>query len=58
MRDTVIQIASYVFLVGILLVFSSIVPKVRAAWPRGFMVGFLLAVGSVFLVLAAALLLA
>jgi len=58
LRNTVIQIASYLFLAGILLVFSSIVPRVRAAWPRGFMVGFLLAVGSVLLVLVAALLLA
>lgn len=58
LRDTVIQIASYLFLAGILLVFASIVPRVRSAWPRGFMVGFLLAVGSVFLVLFAAMALA
>ncbi len=57
MQELVIRIASYLFLAGIVLVFASIAPKVRSAWPRGFMVGFLLAVGSVFLVLFAALVL-
>lgn len=57
MQQLTIQIASYLFLAGIALVFASIVPKVRSLWPRGFMVGFLLSVGSVFLVLVAALLL-
>lgn len=56
MQELVIRIASYLFLTGIVLVFASIVPRVRSAWPRGFMVGFLLSVGSVFLVLIAALL--
>ncbi|MFA5552048.1 MAG: hypothetical protein WDA03_10595 [Trueperaceae bacterium] len=57
MQQTVIQAASYVFLAGIVLVFASIVPRVRNAWPRGFMVGFMLSVGSIFLVLLAALVL-
>ena len=57
MQQTVIQIASYLFLAGIVVVFASIVPRVRALWPRGFMVGFLMSVGSVFMVLVAALLL-
>lgn len=57
MQGTVIQIASYLFLAGIVLVFASIVPKVRSLWPRGFMVGFMLSVGSIFLVLLAALVL-
>ena len=57
MRELTIQIASYLFLAGIVLVFASIVPKVRSLWPRGCMVGFMLAVGSVFLVLIASLLL-
>lgn len=55
MQELLVQIASYLFLAGILLVFASIVPSVRRAWPRGFMVGFLTAVGSVFLVLFSAL---
>lgn len=57
MQETVIQLASYLFLAGIVLVFASIVPRVRALWPRGFMVGFMLSVGSIFLVLLAALVL-
>lgn len=56
-QELVIQVASYLFLAGILLVFSSIVPAVRRRWPRGFMIGFVTATGSVLLVLAAALLL-
>ena len=57
MPGTVIQIASYLFLAGLVQVFASIVTKVRSLWPRGFMVGFMLSVGSIFLVLLAALLL-
>jgi len=57
LQELVIRLASYLFLAGIVLVFASIVPQVRRFWPRGFMIGFLLSVGSVFLVLVAALLL-
>lgn len=56
LRNLLIQLASYIFLAGVLLVFASIVPAVRQRWPRGFMLGFVLSVGSVFLVLFAALL--
>lgn len=55
LQQLLIQISSYLFLAGILLVFASIVPRVRGVWPRGFMVGFLMSVGSIFLVLLAAL---
>ncbi len=54
MQETLIRIASYVFLAGVLMVFVTIVPAVRERYPRAFGVGFLLSVASVFLVLAAA----
>lgn len=54
MREPVITFASYLFLVGILLVFSTIFPVVRDRWPKALMVGFMVAVGSIFLVLFAA----
>lgn len=52
-QETLIQIAGYLFLAGILLVFVSIVPAVRRRAPRSFMAGFMLAVGSLLLVLLA-----
>lgn len=55
MQATLIQIASYLFLAGVLLVFATIVPAVRERYPRAFGLGFLLAVASIFIVLAAAL---
>ncbi len=57
MREPVITFASYLFLVGVLLVFSTIFEVVRNRWPKALMVGFMLAVGSIFLVLGAATLL-
>lgn len=54
MREPVITFSSYLFLAGVLLVFSTIFPAVRNRWPKALMVGFMLAVGSIFLVLFAA----
>ncbi len=54
MSETVITISSYLFLAGVLLVFSTIFPVVRERFPKALMVGFMLAVGSIFLVLFAA----
>ncbi|MFO7544226.1 MAG: hypothetical protein R6W77_01875 [Trueperaceae bacterium] len=56
MLETVLRIASYIFLTGVLLVVASAVPALTRRWPRAMMVGFLLAVASLFMVLAAALL--
>lgn len=55
--ESVVRIASYIFLTGVLLVVASAVPALTRRWPRVMMVGFLLAVASLFMVLAAALLL-
>jgi hypothetical protein len=53
-QEQLIRISSYVFLAGVLLVFATVVPAVRERFPRAFGLGFLLAVASVFVVLAAA----
>ncbi|HNR00641.1 MAG TPA: hypothetical protein PKN52_11590 [Trueperaceae bacterium] len=55
MLTLTVQVASYVFLVGVLLLFSSASPKVREWFPRGFAVGSLLALGSFLVVLVGAL---
>ncbi len=55
MLTLTVQVASYLFLAGVLLVFSSAVPKVRERFPRGFALGSFLALGSVLLVLVGAL---
>lgn len=55
MLTLTVQVASFVFLVGVLLLFSSAAPKVRERFPRGFAIGSLLALGSVLLVLVGAL---
>lgn len=55
MQETLISIASYLFLAGVLLVFVSIFPAVRRRMPRALGYGFMLAVGSIFLVLLAAI---
>lgn len=54
--ENVLRIASYIFLTGVLLVVASAVPAFTRRWPRVMVVGFLLAVASLFTVLAAALL--
>jgi len=53
--ETTVKVASYLFLLAVLLIFSSAVPAVRKWFPRGFMLGSLLALGSLLLVLAGAL---
>lgn len=50
MQETIVKLASYLFLAGIVLVFLSTVPAFRRAWPKAFMVGFLTSVLSLFLV--------
>jgi hypothetical protein len=55
--ESVLRTASYIFLTGVLLVVASVVPALTRRWPRVMLVGFLLAVASLFMVLAAALLL-
>lgn len=51
-----IRIAAYLFLAGILMVVTSPVPALSRRFPRLYLAGFLLAVVSLFLVLAGALL--
>lgn len=48
-----VTVAAWVFLVGTLLVASSAVPAVARRWPRLVLLGFLLAIASFVLVLAA-----
>lgn len=48
-----VTVAAWVFLAGTLLVASSAVPAVARRWPRLILVGFLLAIASFALVLAA-----
>jgi len=50
-----IRIAAYLFLAGILMVVLSPIPAVTRRFPRFYLLGFLLAVLSVFLVLIGAL---
>lgn len=58
MLETIIKSLSYLFLAGVLLVFISAAPRVRALWPRAFLLGFAISVTSAVLVLVTALLLA
>lgn len=51
MQETLINIAAYIFLLGVVLVFISVVPAVRRRAPRSFMVGFLLSVLAIVMVL-------
>lgn len=48
-----VTVAAWVFLAGTLLVASSAVPAVARRWPRLVLVGFLLAIASFVMVLAA-----
>lgn len=51
--DWLVAVAAWLFLAGTLLVASSAVPAVARRWPRLVLVGFLLAIASFVLVLAA-----
>jgi hypothetical protein len=51
-----IRVASYLFLAGIIMVLASLFPAVQRRAPRIFLYGFLVAAGSLFVVLFAALL--
>ncbi len=53
--ETTVRVASFIFLAGMLLLVSSAVPAVTKRFPRTFALGSLLALGSILLVLAAAL---
>lgn len=53
--ETTARVASFLFLGGVLLVFSSVLPAVRAKFPPAFALGSFMALGSPLLVLAAAL---
>ncbi len=55
--SSIVRIAAYLFLAGILMVVLSPVPALSRRFPRLYLLGFLLSVVSVFLVLAGALLL-
>lgn len=52
-----LRVAAYLFLLGIVMVVASPVPALARRFPRLYLTGFLLAVLSVLLVLAGALLL-
>lgn len=51
----IIRIAAYLFLLGILMVVLSPVPALSRRFPRLYLTGFLVAVGSLLLVLVGAL---
>ncbi len=51
-----IRVAAYLFLLGVLMIVASAVPPVARRFPRVFLTGFLVAVLSLVLVLAGALL--
>lgn len=50
-----IRVAAYLFLLGILMVVLSPLPALSRRFPRLYLTGFLLAVGSLVLVLAGAI---
>lgn len=50
-----IRVAAYLFLLGILMVVLSPLPGLSRRFPRLYLTGFLLAVGSLVLVLAGAI---
>ena len=52
-----VRLAAYLFLAGVVMVVVSPVPALSRRFPRLYLAGFLLAVVSVLLVLAGALLL-
>jgi len=51
--DWLISVAAWLFLAGTLLVTLSAVPNVSRRWPRAMVAGFLTAIASFVLVLAA-----
>lgn len=55
MLDVTIRVAAYLFLLGVVMVLASAVPAVTQRYRQVFVHGFALAVLSLFLVLAAAL---
>lgn len=55
MLETTVRLASYLFLAGVLTLFSSAFPSVRRRFKRAFAVGALMAIASLFVVLAGAL---
>ena len=56
MLETIVRVASYLFLAGVVLLFSSAVPAVRKRLPRAFAAGSFMALGSFVLVLLGTLL--
>lgn len=53
----IIRIAAYLFLAGIVMVVASPLPALARRFPRLYLMGFALAVASILLVLAGAVLL-
>ena len=55
MLETSLRLLSFLFLLGVAMVFLSPVPALAKRWPRMLLAGFALAAASLVLVLVAAL---
>ena len=55
MLELTIQVAAYMFLLGVVMLFASAIPAVTRRYRKVFMHGFLLSVLSLFVVLVGAL---
>lgn len=55
--ESTVSFASYLFLAGVAVLFSSAVPAVRLRFPRAFAAGSIMALASLLVVLGAALVL-